>query len=201
MIWRFEIKDKPGIFDAAGDSVLKDILDCGIHSVKEVGLIQVYWVEGGLNEAQARRIARELLVDGIVQDYNIFNAETLSAEIIPGYKTVEIAYNPGVMDHVEESTLKGIRDLGISSVSAVRTARKYLIHGHPTDKELDFIINKVLMNKLIQHVVKTPEMAFRSLLLEAKSSSAFDVIIEPYQSEQRSADGFEPEGPAFSQFG
>ena len=65
MIWRIEIKDKPGIFDAAGDSVLKDILDCGIHSVKEVQVIQVYLIEGDIREADAQKIARELIVDAI----------------------------------------------------------------------------------------------------------------------------------------
>ena len=37
-------------------------------------------------------------------------------------RQVLIAYNPGVMDPVEESTLKGIKDLGIDKVRSVRTA-------------------------------------------------------------------------------
>ncbi len=160
MIWRIEIKDKPGIFDAAGDSVLKDILDCGIHSVKEVQVVQVYLVDGEVQEDAARTIASELLVDSVVQDYSIFNEKTLLSQPNSGSKTVEIAYNPGVMDPVEESTLKGIRDLGISTVSAVRTSKKYLLNGHPTAKELDFITNKVLMNKLIQHAVCDPKAQF-----------------------------------------
>jgi phosphoribosylformylglycinamidine synthase II len=164
MIWRIEIKDKPGIFDAAGDSVLKDILDCGIRSVKEVGVVQVYMIEGAIAEADAKKIASELIVDDVVQDYAVCNEKSLPSQD-QSVKVIEIAYNPGVMDPVEESTLKGIRDLGIDTVTAVRTSRKHLVHGNPTDTELEFITNKVLMNKLIQHAVKDPKSQFKSLSL------------------------------------
>jgi phosphoribosylformylglycinamidine synthase II len=168
MIWRIEIKDKPGIFDAAGDSVLKDILDCGIHSVKEVQVIQVYLIEGDIRETDAQTIARELIVDGVVQDYAVYSAQNLPAHTDKNSKVIEIAYNVGVMDPVEESTLKGIRDLGIASVTAVRTSRKHLVHGNPTDKEIEFITNKVLMNKLIQHAVSDPRSQFKSLSIGAQ---------------------------------
>jgi len=153
MIWRVEIKDKEGIFDALGAGIEKDILDLGISSVKKVSVIQVFLLEGTIPENQIEKLCRELLVDKIVQDYFFIAQDKYRPENQSQHEIIEIAYNPGVMDPVEESTLKGIRDLGVKGVSSVRTAKKYLIHATLSSQDRDIIINKVLANKLIQHVV------------------------------------------------
>ncbi|MFH1359493.1 MAG: phosphoribosylformylglycinamidine synthase subunit PurL [Candidatus Omnitrophota bacterium] len=156
MIWRVEIKDKEGVFDAAGESTKKAIFDLGIRSISHVRVISVFLIEGNLSRAQIQTICEELLVDKIIQEYSFCpNQETA----IPSARTpfiVEIAYHPGVMDPVEASTLKGIRDLDIEGVQAVHTARKYILDGDLAEDDLDVIVNKVLSNKLIQHVVRTP---------------------------------------------
>ncbi|MDD4894224.1 MAG: phosphoribosylformylglycinamidine synthase subunit PurL [Candidatus Omnitrophica bacterium] len=155
MQYKIEIKDKPGIFDAVGVGIRKDILDLGIQAVRDVRFIQAYIIEGGLSEDEARRICEELLVDKIAQDYSI-NPEADKPARHPDESVVEVAYNAGVMDPVEESTLKGISDLGIDSVCSVKTAKKYLIKGKLTDAQLKTISEKLLYNKLIQHIVKSP---------------------------------------------
>ncbi len=155
MIWRIEIKDKKGLFDSAGESVRKDILELGITSVKEVNVVQVYLLEGDISSSEIEKIASQLLVDQITQEYQIIN----SSDPYPqdssskSHRRVEIAYHAGVMDPVEESTLKGIRDLGINGVCSVRTARAYTIKGPLNSRELDTVVNKILSNKLIQQVV------------------------------------------------
>ena len=163
MLYKIEVKDKPGIFDAVGSGIKKDILDLGIKAVQDVRFIQVYLVEGDISEEQAHRISEELLVDKVCQDYSLDGR--LAAVLTKNEFVVEVAYNPGVMDPVEESTLKGIRDLGIEGVSSVRTARKYLIKGKLSEAKLKIICDKLLYNKLIQHIVKSSEHA---LLPEAK---------------------------------
>jgi phosphoribosylformylglycinamidine synthase len=72
-----------------------------------------------------------------------------------GLRVVEIAYNTGVMDPVEESTKKAIKDLGISGIELVKTERKYFIEGKITDAQFNTICEKLLYNKVIQHVVKS----------------------------------------------
>ncbi|MDD3374393.1 MAG: phosphoribosylformylglycinamidine synthase subunit PurL [Candidatus Omnitrophica bacterium] len=155
MIWRVEIKDKESVFDAVGQAVACDIQDLGITSISKVLVEQVFLIDGQIASKEIHKICRELLVDPVVQDYVCFQETTpsLSKFEQKDFKTVEIAYNPGVMDPVEKSTLKGIKDLGIMNVSSVRTAKKYLLFGKPTEKELDIIIKRILSNKLIQHVV------------------------------------------------
>ncbi len=152
MQYKIEIKDKPGIFDAAGAGIKKDILDLGIKGVDDVRFIQAYIIEGALSEVDIMRICEELLVDKIAQDYSI-NPQGDNLARHPDESVVEVAYNIGVMDPVEESTLKGIRDLGIDSASSVKTAKKYLIKGKLTDSQLKTISEKLLYNKLIQHIV------------------------------------------------
>ncbi len=176
MIWRIEIKDKPGIFDSAGDSALKDIIDCAIHSVKRVRLIQVYLISGDIDQAGAKKIAAELLTDPIVQDYSIFHERGSKISLEPGVTTIEIAYNPGVMDPVEQSTLKGIVDLNVGVAAAVRTSKKYLIYGNPSQKELDFITNKVFANKLIQHAVCDPTAQYKNLTIGAAQHRRVDLM-------------------------
>jgi len=152
MQYKIEVVDKPGIFDAVGQGVRKDILDLGINSVKEVKFIQVYTLEGNLSENQVVKICDELLTDKVVQDYAIKTSEPAGA---PGHKQfiIEVAYNPGVMDPVEASVLKGIQDLGILGVESVKTAKKYILYGKLSTSQIKTISEKLLYNKLIQHVV------------------------------------------------
>ncbi|MDP2044162.1 MAG: phosphoribosylformylglycinamidine synthase subunit PurS, partial [Candidatus Omnitrophota bacterium] len=152
MLYKIEVVDKPGIFDAVGQGVKKDILDLGIKSVKEVKFIQVYTLEGNLACGQIINICQELLTDKVIQDYKILS-EASNNSSKTNQHVIEIAYNPGVMDPVEESALKGIQDLGIQAKISVKTAKKYIISGKLSSAQLKTISEKLLYNKLIQHVV------------------------------------------------
>jgi phosphoribosylformylglycinamidine synthase II len=152
MLWKIEVIDKPGIFDAVGVGVKKDVLDLGIDSLKDVRFVQVYNIEGSVSRPEVEKICTELLADRVSQDYRIVDGQKPSLR--GGLHIVEVAHNPGVMDPVEDSTLKGIRDLGIGGVTSIKTARKYILSGKLTEPQLKTISEKLLYNKLIQHVVK-----------------------------------------------
>ena len=155
MYHKIEIQEKLGIFDAVGEGIKKDILDLGITSVQDVRFAQVYTLEGDLSEDDVRRICEELLTDNISQKYFLSPS---THDPRPSTKfVIEVAYNPGVMDPVEESTLKGIRDLGIQASVSVKTAKKYIFKGRLSDAQLKTIAEKLLYNKLIQHVVRAPQ--------------------------------------------
>ncbi len=157
MTWRVEIKDKENIFDALGEGVYKDILDLGINRVQKVKVSCVYTLDGDLTEENIRRIAGELLTNTITQDHTYADRYLPPARASEDLHIIEIAYNPGVMDPVEESAMKGIRDLGIDGAASVRASKKYFLYGKLNEKDLETIVNKVLANKLIQHVVKFEE--------------------------------------------
>jgi len=154
MIWRIEIKHKKGVFDSLGASIQKDLLDLGLSSISKVDVVDVFTLEGHINQKQIKKIVDELLVNIVTQEYVCIDAKNyLKKKDKKILHIVEIAYNPGVTDPVEESTLKGIRDLGIKQVKSVRIAKKYFLHGTLTSKNFNIVINKVLANQLIQHVV------------------------------------------------
>jgi phosphoribosylformylglycinamidine synthase len=175
MRWKIEIREKEGLFDAVGEGVKKDIGDLGIKGVSRVHFSQVYLIEGSVFEDGIRKICEALLVDPITQDYVIV-AVGARPRVKPGEFTVEIAYNPGVMDPVEDSVLKAIRDLGVPGVVSVKTSRKYVIKGSLSAAQLKTVSEKLLYNRLIQHVV-TPQSSIRSGVSRALPAYQFRLII------------------------
>ncbi|MFA6216796.1 MAG: phosphoribosylformylglycinamidine synthase subunit PurL [Candidatus Omnitrophota bacterium] len=150
MSWKIEIKDKPGIFDAVGEGIGKDILDLGITGVQEVRFSLIYSLDGDVTLPAVTKICEALLVDNVVQEYSINRKYRPCAH---GESVVEVAYNPGVMDPSEESILKGIKDLGIEGARSVKTVKKYVIKGRLSRAQLKMVADKLLYNKLIQHIV------------------------------------------------
>jgi phosphoribosylformylglycinamidine synthase len=153
MFWRIEVENNPDVFDAQADAALKNIKDLGQKDIKSIKTKEVYILYGNLKENQIKKIAENILVDKVIQKYSYFNEDSLALGHIPkGIKAVEIAYNLGVMDPWEESITKAVSDIGIKGLSDVKTAKLYLI-----ETSLDLIVvksisQKVLYNKLIQHI-------------------------------------------------
>jgi phosphoribosylformylglycinamidine synthase len=76
----------------------------------------------------------------------------------------------------DDSTLiEEARELAKILATAVRTAKKYIFQGRLSDKELDTIVNKVLANKLIQHVVRYPIKEQKPQ--DPRGVARFDVIL------------------------
>jgi phosphoribosylformylglycinamidine synthase II len=151
-MYRIEVSVKEGFADPRSEGLQKDILDLGIKSVSRVRVNSIYLLEGKLNDNELVSICQELLTDPIVEEYT-----TQDSPAPAGARLVEVAYNPGVMDPVEDSIKKGIRDLGINTISAVRTAKKYLLWGDVSDDTLKSICDKLLVNSVVQHIVAHKE--------------------------------------------
>src|SRR3989338_7716067 len=110
MFWRVEIREKEGFYDAVGESVKRDVIDLGFRKkVQNIKAVGVYLVEGDINESDIKFICENLMIDPVTQEYN-YNKDAFDQT---RFKVVEVAYNPGVMDPVEESAKKAIRDLNI----------------------------------------------------------------------------------------
>ena len=157
-MYRIEVSVKEGFADPRSEGLQKDILDLGVKSVSRVKVSSIYLLEGKLDDKELLVVCRDLLTDPIVEEY-----ATKERPAPAGARLVEVAYNPGVMDPVEDSVKKGIRDLGISTLSAVRTAKKYLLWGDVSDDTLKSICEKLLVNSIVQHIVAHKEaVALRS---------------------------------------
>lgn len=169
MIWRVEVKNKSKTYDSAGEAppfhqkerdegIKKDIADLGILNVESVEIAQVYIIEGDISQAQIRKVATSLLTDPVTQEFTIRDSPLIDKKTTGGGQfLVEVAYNHGVMDPVEESAKKGILDLGIKTVKSVKTAKKYIIKGTISESDLNTICEKLLYNRVIQHIVTSPD--------------------------------------------
>ncbi|MCK5738766.1 phosphoribosylformylglycinamidine synthase subunit PurS, partial [bacterium] len=129
MITKIEIGVRSEFLDAHSDQTLKDIRDLGLSQVEHVTANKIYYLDGDISDAVIARITKTLLTDPITE-YFAINQPLREAAVSEW--VVEITYNPGVMDPVEGSTLKGISDLGIDSINKIKTAVRYYIKGKLT---------------------------------------------------------------------
>jgi phosphoribosylformylglycinamidine synthase len=156
---RIEVRFKEHLPDSAGQGLVKDIYDLGIKSASDVRVLDVYWLDAELKKEELERICERLLADPITQDYSY--DENISRIEENGLHAIEVAYNAGVADPVEETAMKAVKDLGIESVKAIKTAKRYLIKGNLEKRELDIICNHLLVNPIIQHIVGDKPVVFQ----------------------------------------
>jgi len=157
VITRIEIGIRPGYSDPFSEGLLNDIHDLGLGGVTKVIANHVYYLLGDLSVPEISRIANKLFADPITQNYTI---NTSLAQRAGFDWVVEITYNPGVMDPVEESAKKGIADLGLTAVHQVKTATVYYVKGKLSQIEKNLVVEKTLSNKLIQHILQPDEEIF-----------------------------------------
>jgi phosphoribosylformylglycinamidine synthase II len=152
-LFRVEVSVKPGFPDPRGEALQADIRDLGIAGVSQVRVSNIYLLEGKLSQEELDLICRELLADPVVEEYSIGESSSAPQDA----HTIEVAYNPGVMDPVEESVKKGILDLGVTKVESVKTAKKYYLSGKLSAGDIELTSSKLLVNSVIQHVVTSGE--------------------------------------------
>jgi phosphoribosylformylglycinamidine synthase II len=157
---RVEVRLKSHLPDARGAGLVKDIRDLGIETVSDVRVVDIYWLDAELSPDKLDLICRSLLADPVIQDYRSDSAISADADQAPHRRVVEVTYNPGVMDPVEETVMKAVRDLGITDVRAVKTAKHYLIDGELDNGQLDSICGKLLVNPIVEHIVGPDTVPF-----------------------------------------
>jgi phosphoribosylformylglycinamidine synthase len=64
------------------------------------------------------------------------------------------------MDPVEGSIYKALKDMGITSVTAAKTMKRYVISGVVAQEDIQILTDKLLVNKIIQHVAEPGEEFF-----------------------------------------
>ena len=136
---RVEVFLKQHLPDPAGLGLVKDINDLGITAISGVRVVDVYWLDADLSADELDYICLSLLVDPVTQDYKLGFAEQGKGETDSVSHTVEVTYNAGVADPVENSVMKALRDLGMDGVRGVKTARRYLLRGQINEQQLEII--------------------------------------------------------------
>ena len=157
---RIEVRLKSHLPDARGQGLVKDIHDLGIATVSDVRIVDIYWLDAELDAPTLDLLGRSLLADPVTQLYSYQQGSPAEPVDESRYHAVEVAYNPGVTDPVEDSVLKAIRDLKVEDVSAVKTSKRYLIEGKLSDEQVGVICSRLLVNPIIQHAVERERLSF-----------------------------------------
>ncbi|MFC2017409.1 phosphoribosylformylglycinamidine synthase subunit PurL [Chloroflexota bacterium] len=153
-MYRVEVRLKSHLPDARGLSLVRDIHDLGITTVSNVRVVDIYWLDADLTPEELDLVCRSLLADAVTQEYQCEPDSSIKGEAGTNHHTIEVAYNAGVTDPVEDTVMKAVRDLGIENVRVVKTARRYLIEGQLDEDQLEVISSRLLVNPIVQHVVK-----------------------------------------------
>ncbi len=149
MQWKIEVGYKPTATDAMGEGIKKDIEDLGISGVDSVRTMHLYMIDGDLLESDVESICENLLTDRITEVYAYEGS--LVGQDDAGAWIVEVTYKHGVTDPVGDSTVKGIKDLGISGVDSAKTGQKYIVKGPLSESDIEVICKRLLANDVIQN--------------------------------------------------
>ena len=145
MTHRIEIRPREGFGNPHAEGVRHEIGELGIQTVTSVRSARLFFLYGELAEADARRVAEELLADPVVEAFDLGAAEA------PGATHVEVHLKAGVMDPVAASARQAVVDMGLA-IRSVRTARRYELTGELTAAQRDTIANGLLANPTIEEV-------------------------------------------------
>ena len=143
MIHRIEIWPKTGFGDPHAAGVLTHIKELGISTVTAVESARLFFLVGDLTADQATEVASQLLVDPVVETFNVGTTDDA------GKSVVEVHLQPGVMDPVAASAERAISDMGIA-ISAIQTGRRYELAGEVTDEQRETIAKRLLANGVIE---------------------------------------------------
>ncbi|MDI6815127.1 MAG: phosphoribosylformylglycinamidine synthase subunit PurS, partial [Dehalococcoidales bacterium] len=183
---RVEVCLKSHLPDARGLSLVRDIHDLGITTVTNVRVVDIYWLDADLTPDKLDMVCQSLLADPVTQEYWCFTPAVdikgslkglrpfplnlspspyqgegdKGGEVTKQSHIVEVAYNAGVTDPVEDTVRKALQDLGVGGVRAVKTAKRYLIEGQLDEHQLEVICCRLLVNPIIQHIVEPEHFAF-----------------------------------------
>ncbi|MHB8969466.1 MAG: phosphoribosylformylglycinamidine synthase subunit PurL [Pirellulaceae bacterium] len=155
-LWEVDIYPTAGQRDLAAESIAATAVDLGLADGLSVATARGYLLEGNLTQAEAERLARELLADDVVERTVIGKMGDATLKVPPPGTTVcvHVLPKPGVMDPVALSAEKAIADFDIH-VRGVRTLKKIWLSPLAT-AQLQALCGKVLANDSVEQIVVGP---------------------------------------------
>jgi phosphoribosylformylglycinamidine synthase II len=164
-IYRVQVMPLPG--ELRDDYLLNDIRALGIQEIARVERHELYFLRGGLTEAEVGLLCTELLADPVTQRASWDIALTPGPSPIhpteegrgvraEGPMRVEVGLLPGVTDSVAENIMARAGLLGVMGLHAAASAQSYLLYGGNHLEALDeatlhTIVKRLLCNEVIQY--------------------------------------------------
>jgi phosphoribosylformylglycinamidine synthase II len=147
MLWHLQIDPADGRVDPEGERIAAEAADLGLPGPWRIATSRGFLVEGSLDGDDLRRAAEAVLVDPVVETFEIRPSNHPPEG--PG-TIVHVLPKPGVTDPQGESARAILRDLGFVA-DDVRTIRTYRIAG--PDEALPRLIQRVLANEAVEQAV------------------------------------------------
>ncbi|MCM8766538.1 MAG: phosphoribosylformylglycinamidine synthase subunit PurS [Candidatus Omnitrophica bacterium] len=145
--WIIEIYKKKNIRDVFGQDIKKSIEEIGISGIEEVKVSNLYKIECKTNKKNVEKIAKELLIDKVSEDFSIYKKTRTKKD----FWIIEIFLKDGVTDPVGETARNTIIESKILDQVVVKTGKKYYIKGKVNQFQIKEICEKILANTLIQN--------------------------------------------------
>ncbi len=148
MLYRIEVRPRPGQSDPRGHAALNDAAALHLATPSRIDYASVYFIEGEIDRTQAERLANELLADPLTQE------ATIGAVPNRGSALIEVHPLPGVMDPAAQAVELAIRAmLGIEA--RVQTGSRYDLHDVEA-KAARHIAERLLANTVIHAIHDQP---------------------------------------------
>ncbi|MBI4569775.1 MAG: phosphoribosylformylglycinamidine synthase subunit PurL [Planctomycetes bacterium] len=157
--WTIDVFPLGSDLDPEGRSAVASATELGISTVRDVRCVRTYVVD--LDEAVEEKARDEALTqlfadpvvqmaqlrgDGPAGDLKCAVPENRSADHV-----IWVLRRPGILDPLEGSVLKGLKDVGVTA-RAARVARRYLVWGKATPADLARLAKKALANEVIEEI-------------------------------------------------
>jgi phosphoribosylformylglycinamidine synthase len=173
MIYELRIASKANI-DPKGQELLAEIKRTfRNNSITKIRTSKIYRLEG-IDKSDVKKLAENALYEPIDQIISY------KKPIYKSHKAVEVAYKPGVMNPEVASIKKAAKDLGIK-LTAADSSYEYSFFGKIQEQLLGQIINKLLVNETIEHIVKSPP---KTLVISGKPQKTKTIPIRKLNDSQ-----------------
>jgi len=145
---RIEVSLKPGIRDARGERIKREIEHFLHLPVDTVRTVDVYTVDTDLTPAELENTAAGPFSDPVIQLWHLDNPATAAFDY-----TVEVGFRPGVTDNVGRTAREAVEYLTGRQFGAgegVYHSVQYLLTGNISREQVERIATELLCNTLIQ---------------------------------------------------
>ncbi len=180
MNYRIEVSTKSSLADPIGEGIVKEAVEQNIAGIEAIRFIRVFVIKAThLAKKKLEEIAENILSDA-VSDTFVCNDHICHFGDKKG-TFVEIAYLPGVMDPVALTTSMLLKDVGFNEIENVQTRNRYELVGRLTNRNIESLVKKLLMNNIIQlwlkdethyeYTRKIPILEVRKINISSKTES------------------------------
>lgn len=152
-LWQIDIWPEEGQPDRIARELLADAADLRLPESLKIAAVRGFLIEGDVCQDQATQIAKNLLVEPVVERFQLAKVgdDDINQSQSDRPNLIYVLPLPGVTDPQAESAMEAMQNLGFS-VTAVRTFRKFLV-SELGDAELQTLTGKLLSNDSIESTV------------------------------------------------